>query len=111
AVHPPFRDIETFPAGNFQKLLEERPDLPRRLGVNAEPPASVEIVIVFIGVAPGAHEQEKIALMLLAEEILARLTDFLRPAAKEKIPSLGQRGHERDRTHATARVRLEQHAG
>ena len=35
-------DVQTLGPGDLQELLEERPDLPRRLGVDAQPAAGLE---------------------------------------------------------------------
>ena len=59
-------DIEPLLLGDLEKLLEERPHLPRSLRVYSESSAGLDRIVGLIGETPRAHRQEKIALVLLA---------------------------------------------
>jgi hypothetical protein len=51
-------DVQALGRGDPQELLEQRTDLTRCLGVNAEPAAALDVVPIALGVAPGAHQHE-----------------------------------------------------
>ncbi len=102
--------VETLLPGDLQKLLEQRTYRSRALRVNPEPPARIDAVAGLVGVTPRAHKQEKIALVLLAQQILARRFHILRGTAQQEIPPLRERRHQRHRPHAAALLRREQHA-
>ena len=72
AIHRLFADIQTFFRRDAQKLLEQRPDLTRGLGVNTQPAAAVHLVAALLGVAPSAHQHKKIRLRLAVEQLVAR---------------------------------------
>ncbi len=58
--------VQALGFGDAQELLEERPDLTRRLRVHAHAPAALAVIAVALGVAPGAHQHKKIRFRLSA---------------------------------------------
>ena len=81
---------EPFAPRDAQELLEQRPDLPRRDGVNAEPAAGLEAEVVLRGVIPRAHQDpEKVRRRLLAQQILRRRAVIACPrcAAAGRVPA------------------------
>ena len=65
----------------------------------------IEGVVRLVRIAPRAHQQEKIALVLLAQRVLARLLHLAWHTAQEEIPSLCERRHQRHRSHTAALLR------
>ena len=51
---------EPFALGNLQELLPQRPDLPGRLGVDAQTPASLDIEVVALGIPIRPHQHEQV---------------------------------------------------
>src|SRR2546425_374211 len=61
--------VQTLVCGNSQELLEQPPDLTRGWRVNAHCATTLDFVASALGVAPGLHQQKKIRLRFVANEI------------------------------------------
>ena len=103
-------DVQALFCGDPQELLEQRPDLARRLRVNAHPSATVDVVAILLGVAPGAHQHKKIRRRLGAEQLVARLFSLASFLAHEQVAPLRERGDQRDGAHAAIIAAGQQHA-
>ena len=105
-----FANVQTFFGRDAQELLEERPDLPRRLGIYPQPPAAVHLVAALLGVAPSAHQHKKIRLGLAVDHVVAAILGMCSLPAREQIPSLSQCGDQGDRPHAAIILSSQEHA-
>ena len=90
------RDVETFIAGDGQKLLPELRRLARGAGVDSKARTTLRIEVIFFREAKRAHQNEEIRFSLAAEDILALVAHLLALRAPEQIAALGERGDERN---------------
>ena len=77
--------------------------------MNAEPAARLDPVVRLVRITPRPHQQEKIARVLFAQRILARLLHVAGHSSDQKISPLRQCRHQGHRPHAAALFRREQH--
>jgi hypothetical protein len=103
--------IEAFAFGDVEELLKKRTNLPGGDGVNAEPAASIDAILIARGVGPRTHEDPKIAPDFVADEIVAVAGGGFVHVAKEKVAALSKRGDEAGLVNAAIVMRGEEHAG
>ena len=81
-------DIETLGRRNAQELLEKQSDLTRRLRVNSHAAAKLVVIIVALGVPPGAHQRQKVRLDPITEQIAAPVVYLFGLVAHEQVTPL-----------------------
>ncbi len=96
--------------GDAEKLFEQRPDLPRGDGVDAQPAAGVEAELVLRRVIPRPHQNPEIRRRLFAQQILAERIRVAVHVAQQQIAALRERGDEAGLVDAAIFLRREQHA-
>ncbi len=104
-------DVDVLAFGDVEELLEGVADLAGGLGVDADLLAGGDGVAVFGGELPGAHEEEEIGLVFLAEEVVAFFLGVGGGAADEEVSGLGEGGGKGDGGGAVGIGSGEEHAG
>ena len=101
--------FETLAFGDAEEMIEQRPDLSCRDGVDAKLAAGIEPEVVFRRVGPGAHENPEVRRSFLAEKVLASRVDVASGIAKQQVATLRKRGDEAGLIDTTVFLRGEQH--
>jgi hypothetical protein len=79
------------------------------LGVDAQPPAPVQVVPVAVRIPPRAHQHKEIRLRFAAKQIVAGILDLPALPPHEQIASLRERGDQCHLPHAAVLLRRQQH--
>src|SRR5579862_5943238 len=88
-------DVQAFSFCDPQKLLEQRTDLSRSLGMDSQPSTTVQVVSISIRVAPGAHQYKEIRLRFTAEQFVTCILNLPTLSSHQQIPTLRERCNQR----------------
>ena len=102
--------IEFFVTGDGEKLLGELGGFAGGAGVDTELRATARIEAALFRVAKRAHQDEKIGFGFTAQDVVAIFAGLFAVEATKEIPSLGERGDQRDRRDAVIFLCGEQHS-
>src|SRR5205085_9718091 len=79
-------------------------------GVDTEPRATSRIEAALFRVAKRAHQDEKIGFGFTAQDVVAIFAGLFAVEATKEVPSLGERGDQRNRRDAVMFLCGEQHS-
>ena len=103
--------IQALAPRGFEKLLQERTDLPGGNDMYAEAAAGFEPEVIGGRVVPCAYKEPEIAAGLCLQQILSPPCGVAVHVAQQQVAALGQGRQEAGLIDATVMLRGQQHAG